>query len=210
MQPPSQPEASNNSRSQAWGLARWTAKMDNNIVSALMRAVKGLLPYAETERNNLADVMDRHGDESSQHEHTRADDAITYAKAVLEVADATSGLNLQVLERMHGLELPSWVFFSPYRASQGIPCYWSAAGEWVEFSQTTAVVVRAGLKVPPDGVWIPYKTAAENTCFQASVRAPEGDSSEHFVWAPTPNRARALLTARFDAEHQVTILRALA
>lgn len=185
--------------------------MDNNIVSALTRAVKGLLPYAEEERKSLADVVERDGAASeAAFELTRADDAISYAKAVIEVADITSGPNLEILEKMHGLNLPEWVFFSPYRASQGLPCYWSLSGEWVEPSKATAVVVRSGAKVPPDGVWIPYKTSTENTCYQAAVRSPEGDSEQHFVWASSPNHARDLLEATLGGGHQVTILRAVA
>lgn len=209
MQPPSQYDAIKEPRSQAWGLARWTAKMDNNMVSALMRAVRGLLPHAEKILEDHSKAADEGNHEPSQ-EKVSVEDAISYAKAVLEVADSTSGPNLDILERMHGLNLPEWVYFSPLRASQGLPCYWSAAGEWVEFSRTTAVAVRAGIKVPPDGVWIPYKTASENTCYQAAARTVGGETQDHFVWAPNANLAREVLGRTLEGEYHVTILRAVA
>lgn len=209
MQPRSRFDASNQLGSQAWGLARWTAKMDNNLVSALIRAAKGLLPHAESECHNLTNAALQGGEEAVEKQNC-AKDAIAYAKAVVEAAETATAPNLEILDRMHGLELPEWIYFAPYRAANGIPCYWSAAGEWVDFSKATAAVVRAGVKVPPDGVWIPYKTAAENTCWRAAARSPEGDSQEHFVWASCPKKARETLTKSLDTEHHVTILRAVA
>lgn len=205
MQPPPQSRTSNQSRSRAWALASWTAKMDNNLVSALINAVKGLLPYAQKERDNLTKVAHQGA------EKTHADDAISFATAVVEVAQTTIEPSIEVLERMHGLDLPAWVYFSPHRAAHDLPCYWSSLGEWADFSQAITPVVRKGVEVPPDGVWIPHKTAAENTCYRAAVHPTPGSPvEEHFVWAVSPNKAREKLAKTFDQEHQVTILRAVA
>lgn len=184
--------------------------MDNNLVSALTDAVKALLPYAEATRNRLSEHTSEPDAEPDQ-ELTKADDAISYAKAVLEVAQATTEPVQEILARMHGLDLPAWVYFSPERASRGEGCYWSLTGEWGTLTQAATKTVREGVTVPPDGVWIPFKAAIENTCWRAAVLRTPGDPvEEHFIWAPNSKLARTKLIEALGGNAHVTILRAVA
>lgn len=184
--------------------------MDNNLVTALVQAVRALTPYAESERDSLADRADD-GCEDSAEELVAADKAIRYANATAEVAEATAKPAKQILDRMHGIDFPTWVYFSPQRALNGIPCYWSEVGEWVPLTQASLLSSTVGIQIPFDGAWIPYKTVSEKSCFRALGRPRDGGPmQDHFIWSKSAKEARAELAKALGPNYTVTILSAIA